>query len=153
MVNRIDPYFGFRFRLEIQGIIEAGFTEFSGLQATTQVEEFIEGGVNTYVHKFPKETTFENLVLKKGLGDSAELWQWHRDVISNNFQRRDVQIFLLKDTNDANIAAAQQWSFRQAYPVKWTGPEFKADSNTVAFETLELAHHGYTETFIGRTKN
>lgn len=153
MADRIDPYFGFRFRLEIQGIIEAGFTEFSGLQATTQVEEIIEGGVNTYVHKFPKETTFENLVLKKGLADSNKLWQWHRDVILNNFKRRDVQIFLLKDVRDPNTAAAQQWSFREAYPVKWTGPEFKAESNTVAFETIELAHHGYTETFVKRIKN
>ena len=153
MVNRIDPYFGFRFRIVIQGIIEGGFSEFSGLQATTQVEDFIEGGVNTYVHKFPKETTFENLVLKKGLADSNTLWQWHRDVIINNFQRRDVQIFLLKDRSGPNIAPARQWSFRKAYPVKWTGPEFKADSNTVAFETLELAHHGYTETFIEKIEN
>lgn len=153
MADRIDPYFGFRFRIAIQGIIEGGFAEFSGLQATTQVEDFIEGGVNTYVHKFPKETTFENLVLKKGLADSTILWQWHRDVIMNNFRRRDVQIFLLKDFIDPNGAVAQQWSFRKAYPVKWTGPEFKTESNTVAFETIELAHHGYTETFVEKTKN
>lgn len=153
MVNRIDPYFGFRFRIEIQGIIEGGFAEVSGLQATTEVEKLTEGGVNTYVHMFPKETTFANLVLKKGLADSNKLWRWHRDVIMNNFKRQDIQIFLLKDINDPNMPAAQQWSFRQAYPVKWTGPEFKAESNTVAFETIELAHHGYTETFVERIDN
>jgi phage tail-like protein len=145
MADRIDPYFGFRFRLLIGGIIEGGFSEFSGLQATTQVEDYVEGGVNTFVHKLPKETTFENLVLKKGLADSSVLWRWHRDVILNNFQRRDIQIILyLNDINEV----ARQWSFRKAYPVKWTGPEFKADTNTVAFESLELAHHGYTETTL-----
>ena len=66
----VDPYMSFRFKILIDGIIEGGFTEVSGLQATTQVEDFIEGGVNTYVRKLPKETTFENLVLKKGLADS-----------------------------------------------------------------------------------
>ena len=142
MANRIDPYFGFRFRISIQGIIEGGFSEFSGLQVTTQVEDFIEGGVNSFVHKFPKETTFANLILKKGLADSGVLWKWHKDVIQNNFERHDVQIFLM----DSNNKDVRQWSFRKAFPVKWTGPEFKADSNTVAFETLELAHHGYTET-------
>jgi phage tail-like protein len=35
-----------------------------------------------------------------------------------------------------------RWNFAQAYPVKWVGPELKADSSTVAFETIELAHHG-----------
>ncbi|HEC98658.1 MAG TPA: phage tail protein, partial [Nitrospirae bacterium] len=35
-----------------------------------------------------------------------------------------------------------RWNFSDAYPVKWTGPELRADNNTVAFETIELAHHG-----------
>lgn len=145
MAQRIDPYHGFRFRIVIEGIIEGGFAEVSGLQATTQIEDFVEGGVNTFVHKLPKETTFANLVLKKGLADSATLWQWHRDVVNNKFKRRDVQILLLK-TKTSEVA--HQWSFRKAFPAKWTGPDFKADSHTVAFETLELVHHGYTETSI-----
>lgn len=145
MANRSDPYLDFRFKIAIAGIIEGSFAEFSGLQATTQTEDFIEGGVNTFVHKFPKETTFENLVLKRGLADSTALWQWHREVILNNFTRRDVHILLLKEDLQGT---ARQWSFRKAYPVKWTGPTLKADSNAVAFETLELAHHGYTETSL-----
>jgi phage tail-like protein len=145
VANRSDPYLSFRFKISIAGIIEAGFAEFSGLQATTQTEDYVEGGVNTFVHKLPKETTFENLVLKRGLADSKALWQWHRDVILNKFARRDIQILLLKEDLDG---VAHQWSFRQAYPVKWTGPDFKADGNTVAFETLELVHHGYTETSL-----
>jgi phage tail-like protein len=150
MAIRPDPYLDFRFKISIAGIIEGGFAEFSGLQATTQTEDFIEGGVNTFVHRFPKETTFENLVLKRGLADSTTLWQWHRDVVLNNFTRRDVHILLLKE--DLN-SIARQWSFRNAYPVKWTGPNFKADSNAVAFETLELVHHGYTETFLDLIRN
>jgi phage tail-like protein len=35
-----------------------------------------------------------------------------------------------------------RWTFEQAYPVKWSGPQFKADDNAVAVETLELAHEG-----------
>jgi phage tail-like protein len=143
MNMRKDPYMGFRFKIEIQGIIQGGFSEISGLQVTTQVEDFIEGGLNTFVRKFPKETTFDNLVLKRGLVDTMELWQWHRDVIRNNFRRRDVRILLLKIDSDET---AREWNFREAFPVKWTGPELKGDGNTVAFESLELAHHGYTET-------
>lgn len=143
MADRVDPYFGFRFRIVIQGVIEGGFSELSGLQATTQVETYIEGGVNAFAHKLPKETTFENLVLKKGLADSKVLWQWHREVILNNFKRHNIQIVLLKHNSDET---AHQWNFRDAYPVKWTGPELKADGNTVAFESIELAHHGYSDT-------
>jgi phage tail-like protein len=35
-----------------------------------------------------------------------------------------------------------RWNFVDAYPVKWTGSELRAKDNTIAFETIELAHHG-----------
>lgn len=136
----MDPYFSYRFKIVITGIIEGGFTELSGLQITTQTEDFREGGVNDFVHKLPKETTFNNLVLKKGLGDLTTLWMWHRSVVTGVFKRMPVTIFMFKDRSDS---IAHTWSFKDAYPVKWSGPDFKADGSTVAFETLELAHHGY----------
>lgn len=43
-IERKDPYRGFRFRVEIEGIIAGGFSEVSGLQVETQVEEHREGG-------------------------------------------------------------------------------------------------------------
>lgn len=137
---RIDPYFGFRFRIEIAGITEGGFSEVSGLQATTQVEEFRAGGINEFVFKLPKETKFENLVLKKGLADAEVLWKWHRDVVIGKVERKTVNIVMLKNNLDE---IAHLWSFKEAYPIKWSGPDLKADGNTIAFETLELAHHGY----------
>lgn len=138
----MDPYFSFRFRIVIEGIIEGGFTELSGLQVTTQTEDYREGGVNDFVHKLVKETTFNNLVLKKGLADSTTLWRWHRDVVAGKVKRAPITIIMLKDRFDT---VAHTWSFKDAYPVKWSGPDFKADGSAVAFETLELAHHGYAE--------
>jgi phage tail-like protein len=34
------------------------------------------------------------------------------------------------------------WSFKNAYPVKWTGPNFNASQNTLATEALEIVHDG-----------
>jgi len=142
----VDPYMSFRFRIVIDGIIEGGFTEVSGLQATTQVEDFIEGGVNNFVRKLPKETTFENLILKKGLADSVKLYKWHKDVIVGKITRATVHIYLLKDRQKKDSSEiAYQWSFKEAFPIKWTGPDFKSDGNAVAFESLEISHHGYAD--------
>ena len=138
--KRKDPYMGFKFRIAIDGITEGGFSEVSGIQATTQVEEFREGGQNMFVHKIPKETKFENLTLKKGLADADTLYKWHRDVISGKFDRKKIDIFMLKDHSDE---IAHTWSYQDAFPVKWSGPELKSDSNAIAFETIEIGHHGY----------
>jgi phage tail-like protein len=35
-----------------------------------------------------------------------------------------------------------RWRFTLAYPVKWSGPELKADGNDVEVESLELVHEG-----------
>jgi phage tail-like protein len=36
-----------------------------------------------------------------------------------------------------------KWVLEGVIPVRWTGPSLNVDSNKVATETLELAHHGF----------
>ena len=36
----------------------------------------------------------------------------------------------------------RRWTFWGAYPIKWTGPELKASSNAIAFESIEMVHQG-----------
>ncbi len=138
LAQRVDPYMGFRFLVEIQGLIVAGFTEVTGLQAETEFEEIKEGGVNDHIHKLPKLTKYPNITLKRGITDSDVLWKWHQEVVSGHFKRKDGFIVLLDSVGDEKW----RWFFSDAYPVKWTGPDLKTDSSTVAVETLELAHNG-----------
>jgi hypothetical protein len=42
------------------------------------------------------------------------------------------------------------WNFRNALPVRWAGPTFDASSDSVGFETLELAHEGLTKPLLGQ---
>ena len=141
-MERKDPYSSFNFLVEIDGIIAGGFSEVSGLQIETEVEEYREGGVNDFIHKFPKITKYTNLTLKHGLTDSDLLWAWYSDVIQGTIERKNGMIFLL----DSEKQTAMSWEFSGAFPVKWTGPELKADSNTVAFETLEIVYQSLTKT-------
>ena len=136
--ERKDPYLSFRFLVEIQGLIKGGFSEVSGLQAETEFEEIREGGVNDYVHKLPKITKYPNITLKRGIIDSDVLWKWHQDVVNGKVERKTVFIILM----DSEGNEKWRWYFECAYPVKWTGPDLRADSNTVAVETLELVHKG-----------
>lgn len=136
--KRKDPYLNCNFLVEIDGIIAAGFSDVSGMDATVQVEEYREGGLNTYVHKLPKETRYSNLILKRGLTDSAELWKWHYNVVMGKIERKNGSIVLLDGIR------TEKWriNFVKAYPVKWTGPDFKSGGSALAIETLELAHNG-----------
>lgn len=138
---RNDPYLGFRFQVEVQSLLVAGFSEVTGLEVGMETEDYQEGGLNTHVHKLPTPFAHPNLVLKKGLTDYQELWGWIQDVVNGQVERKDVTVLLLNSTGET----AWTWGLREAYPVKWTGPELRANQGTVAMETLELAHRGLSE--------
>jgi phage tail-like protein len=136
--QRVDPYGNFNFRVEIDGVTRASFSEVSGLDSTIDVTEYREGGENTTPRKLPGMTKHSNIVLKWGLVDDPELYDWHRAAVVGDVQRRNGSIIVLDRAGQERI----RWNFRSAWPVKWDPPDFNATANEVAIETLELAHEG-----------
>jgi phage tail-like protein len=134
------PYVSAKFLVEIDSSVVASFSEASGIQVETEVEEYREGGVNDFTHRLPKGSKYGTLVLKRGLIHDDVLWSWHRDVVDGVFERKPVSLILWDQGFDDEV---WRWDFRDAYPVKWSGPELKADGSTVAVETLELVHNGF----------
>ncbi|GBF34825.1 hypothetical protein DCCM_3945 [Desulfocucumis palustris] len=133
-----DPAGSFRFWVEIDGLLVAGFTEVSGLQSEVEVEEYREGGVNEYVHVLPRITKYPNIVLKRGVTSSDNLWGWYEKVTEGSIQRKNGSIILLSQQG----LELWRWNFYDAYPTKWIGPELNSSGNDVAVETLEITHKG-----------
>lgn len=132
------PYLSFRFWVEINSVVVGGFSEVSGLQSEIEVEIVEEGGINNYVHKFPKKAKSSNIILKRGITDSDSLWKWHEDILSGNIVRKSISIIL----SDSEGNEKWRWGIIDAYPVKWAASELKADSSTIAIESLEFVHNG-----------
>lgn len=140
-LKRKLPLTAFRFQVEIGGIAAGGFSDVSGLQVDTEVFEYRAGGVNDFIYKLPGPARYQsNLVLKRGMVDTSLLWDWLQDVIQGNIVRQQCAVHLLDEEGNRTVS----WEFRDAYPVKWTGPELRGDSNTVAVEAVEFAHHGFS---------
>lgn len=142
----LQPYQAFNFAVEIEGLLVGGFSEVRGLESDIEVEEYREGGVNGYVHKFPSRTSHANLVLSHGLTSMSTLWNWYYDTAQGVIQRKNGTIMLL----DPQQIPVMWWNFRNALPVRWTGPSFNASSDEVAVESLELAHEGLTKPLLGQ---
>jgi phage tail-like protein len=143
--DRVDPYQGFSFLVEIEGILTGGFSECTGLQVETEVFEYREGGVNEYIHRLRGPMKNPPLVLKHGLTHVDGLWRWHQEVAQGQGERRSGTIYLL----DRQRLPLVWWDFKEALPIKWTGPELRADSASVAFESVELAHRGLSRPATG----
>lgn len=128
----------YRFYVTLGNIPQALFTEVSGLQLETVVQDYEEGGRNYYVHRLPGRTKVGNLVLKRGMTKANEFYQWYIDFMTGKVKRQNISV-VMYDTMGAEL---MRWNFIGAYPVKWSGPQFSADGKSIAIETLELAHNG-----------
>ena len=137
----------FSVEVEIHGLVEAIFTEVSGLSSEIEEFTYMEGGVNDMVHCFPVRVKYPHITLKRGMTTGSGLWTWYQNTtgaLGNaegcRIRRKNITIFL----RAPNGRAIYKWNLRNAFPVKWTGPELKSDSTSVAIEALEIAHEGMT---------
>jgi phage tail-like protein len=145
--RKSDPYLSFKFRVEIGSIYKGGFSEVSGLQVEIETEDYREGGLNEYIHKLAGPARYpSNLILKHGLLDADQLWEWQQEIVQGSIRRQTTSIILM------NSAGEDQWRWncRDAYPVRWNGPELRGISSEVAIETLELVHRGITTQPVSR---
>jgi phage tail-like protein len=135
--QRNDPYEAFNFLVEIEGVARAAFSEVSGLESETAVIEYRSGAENV-MRKLPGLTKFRNIVLRRGVTQDRELWDWRQSIVEGNPDRRNGSIILLDDMRTEVV----RWNFRNGWPCKWEGPALNAKANEVAIETLEIAHEG-----------
>jgi phage tail-like protein len=136
--QRVDPHGNFNFLVEIDGITRAAFHDVTGFDSTIDVIEHREGGENTTVRKLPGIAKYSNITLKWGITDDRQLYEWHRDAIQGNVLRRNGSIVGLDRRGNEVV----RWNFFNAWPAKYDAPDFNAEGNDVAIETLELAHEG-----------
>ena len=115
-----------------------GFSECEGLGMTLDVEEIEEGGRNSTTLKFPKRVKWSNITLKKGVGASTGLWDWHYGFAEGKGKRRDGLIILMNDLHLPNNI----WYFRRGLPVRYNGPSMSATNSAIAVESIEIAHEG-----------
>jgi len=137
-MTHVDPFRGFRFLVEIDGITSGGFARVKGLSREVKFESYREGGMNEYEHKLVTQVAFPPLVLERGLA-SDDLWSWAQSTADGDITRRNLRITL----NDEAGQSAWAWLVSFALPVKWTVSDLDSASPNVAMESLELAHHGF----------
>jgi phage tail-like protein len=132
----------FKSQKQPAGLVEASFTEVSGLTQEIQSIDYRDGlDKVTVPRKIPGMSKFSNVTLKRGVfHQRQELQEWFNSKKYNTVDRRTV-IVELKDPAGQTLIS---WTLSNAYPIKIDGPSLKSDGNEIAIESMELVHEGLT---------
>ena len=102
------------------------------------VIEYREGADPTHVRKLPGLTKYGNIILKRGITKSLELYQWHRQIVSGQINRKNVAVVVI----DESGADQARFQVSEAWPVKYDPSDLNGKGNEVLIELLELANEG-----------
>jgi phage tail-like protein len=133
-----DPFASFNFKLEIEGITVAGFSEVTGLNQESNVIDYREGQEPITPRKLPGLNKFGNITLKRGVSPDLSVYNWRKTVTDGDIERRNASIVLHNEKHEEVV----RWNLVNAWPSKYVGPDLKANANEVAIETVELTHEG-----------
>ena len=139
---RQDPLRKFRFRLEIDGIEQAAFSEVAIGDAASDPLEYLQGNEPPTTRKLGGLTKFANVTLKRGITDSMELTDWHQLIVGGDTLQREIRkTVVIRIQNEAgdDIAA---FEVARAWPTKFDPSDLNGTGNEVAIDSLELANEG-----------
>lgn len=134
------------FVLEVDGVEIGTFMEVSGLELVVTTQEYVEGGQNQYVHRFPGVMRWPNLVFRRGLVNSDALFAWVSRTSGDGFAGNDDT--LTRATGAVTVVDGEgtrlrSWQLEGVFAVAWSGPRLSAELTAPLVETLEVAHNGF----------
>jgi len=137
---RTDPLRNFRFRLEIDGIAQAAFSEVAIGETTTEAIDYREGNEPTHVRKLSGLTKFGNVTLKRGITDSLDIWNWHKEILAGQIQSNRKQVIIVAQDEAGTDKA--RFVVTEAWPTKYDPSDLNGKGNEVFIELLELVNEG-----------
>lgn len=133
---RIDPFRAYNFKLDIQGITEAHFTDCTGIGVDVESISYREGGAFQVVRKIPGPVTYADVTLRYGVTTSLQCWQWMVSAIEGKVQRKNVSVIMLDPDGSTEVL---RWDLVDAWPSKWRGAPLEALNRAIAIESLTIA--------------
>lgn len=155
-----DPLRNFKFNVNIMhpslsGFATLGFMTVSGLNITTEVIPYREGGMNTTTQKMPGQSDFAPITLSQGVAVGAgPMWSWMKELFTvmqgtgtgapgKDF-RATVDVMVLDHpVTTSQVPVKAVFRIYNAWPTSIAFSDLDAGANAVFMQQLSLAHEGF----------
>ena len=131
----------FKFVVEIDGVVSAGFQKCSELSVEVANIEYYEGGA-LIPQKSPGRLKFADVTLERGATADHDLLDWFEDVadaaanagLNEPEFKRNLDIV----QQDRDGTALRRWSLSGAWPTKFVGGSWDNTSDENVIESVTL---------------
>lgn len=156
-----DPLRNFKFLVNIMhpgipGFASIGFMSLSGLNITTEVIPYREGGMNTTTQKMPGQSDFAPITMSKGLavGDYHGI-TWMKELFTviqgtgtgaagSDFRHTvDVKVLDHPVTKGSDIPVKAAYRIYNAWPTAIAWSDMDAGANAIVVQQMTMAHEGF----------
>lgn len=155
-----DPLRNFKFNVNIihpniSGFATMGFMTVSGLNITTEVIPYREGGMNTTTQKMPGQSDFAPITLSQGVAVGAgPMWSWVQELFTvmqgtgtgdpgKDF-RATVDIMVLDHPVTTPLVPVKAiYRVYNAWITSMAFSDLDAGANAVLMQQISLAHEGF----------
>lgn len=142
----------FKFVVEIDGFLFAGFQKCSAIEMEIAVVEQNEGGT-LIPNKSPGRVKVTNVTLTRGVTDDQDMFAWFKEVADlagdagggaggrgSGKKEPDFKRHLDVVQLDRDGSELKRWSLSNAFPVKFNAGEWDNDADENTIESMELAY-------------
>lgn len=145
MPGNSRPFTTFNFKVELtlkdekDFICSASFSECDGLEITMTPKTIREGGNNNQSIHLIGPVSYGQLILKRGMTDTLDLWDWFEQVLQNGQWglRASGSVIIL--SSDGNTEKAH-FDLGGCLPVKLKAPALNGKDGLLAIEEMQIAY-------------
>ena len=117
-----SPLVAFHVELNVPGVVDGNFAEFSGLGNQSAVVKRVQHGVSQEVPGAAQPYSF---VLARGIASAMDVWQWRALVLQNPANARKNGTLTIYDEQSRVIA---EWTFVRGWPYQYQVDNTVGDS-------------------------
>ena len=138
--------FNFLVEIEVDGVSDmvcsAVFSDVDGLEMTIEPKTIKEGGRNTGPVHMAGQVSYGQLVLKRGMTSSFDLWTWFEATVQpgKGGLRGSADITVLAGDGTEQV----QFQLTGCMPVKLRAPALNAKDGLIAIEEMTLVYESMT---------
>lgn len=134
-------YKKFKFIVEIQGVVWAGFQTCGDIAIEVAKVEHHEGG-SLIPNKAPGRVTVPDVELTRGATDDVDLYAWSQQTVAiggiliDPSHKRTVSII----QQDRAGGELRRWDLIGAWPVRWKAGDWDNNADENVIESITLAY-------------